>query len=234
MPTSLLLPNSQSIPASALIYHLQKAGSKVPLGNIFYTKSELILAFHIIRNIVELQSYALSHDAAAPKAMVIDQTLATSTPKYQVPLSHLHHEQFSRLLMNDIYPVPSIQNIMRLPIPTKYEICYNLDIIEKSNEILFDHLLDLKRKQFFIESFYMKKHRMLPKIEGSNKEADTSILGVLVAKPSHQRVISKIYEENQLRIAESHLLFYSQKKRTHKPVKTKGLFCLTLYLFFDS
>jgi hypothetical protein len=169
-------------------YHLQK--SRALLINISgSSESETIYrAFHAIRYMVELQQYASS-----------DRT------------------DYSRLLTIS-HPQPPIASVLKIPIPSKQEICCNLDIIERGNELLWEHLLDCRRKQFVLEGMISSQSNQsqpvvaLPAADPLAAPAPAAT-SVLVGKKSplaravlqSKATITTIFEQNNLRIAEAHL-----------------------------
>eukprot|EP01035_Chromulina_nebulosa_P017419 gene17419-22969_t len=134
---------------------------------------------------------------------------------------------FVKLLTSNVSIPPTVAKI---PLPTNHEICYCLELLEGASDILYDHLIDIKRKQYLLEGIWTNnfRDRMITKTSNSSPANQTTIpslqsnlLNLADEKRNDSKLIlrkrfgnystnlkntiSTIYEHNKLRIAEAHL-----------------------------
>eukprot|EP00595_Chromulina_sp_UTEXLB2642_P001520 CAMPEP_0196768008 /NCGR_PEP_ID=MMETSP1095-20130614/42235_1 /TAXON_ID=96789 ORGANISM="Chromulina nebulosa, Strain UTEXLB2642" /NCGR_SAMPLE_ID=MMETSP1095 /ASSEMBLY_ACC=CAM_ASM_000446 /LENGTH=409 /DNA_ID=CAMNT_0042136989 /DNA_START=1537 /DNA_END=2763 /DNA_ORIENTATION=- len=58
---------------------------------------------------------------------------------------------FVKLLTSNVSIPPTVAKI---PLPTNHEICYCLELLEGASDNLYDHLIDIKRKQYLLEGIW--------------------------------------------------------------------------------
>lgn len=169
-------------------------------------KNEMLLAYYAIRCMVELL-------------------------RLDVNMSLVDLSIYSGILLNS--RILSNEEISLKPTASKQEICGFLDKIESGQEVLWGCMLDTRRKQFYLETLLQKNQDKIKtqlqsveisvpsELSTANTESELikNIEFPTAAKPIKKRfvstfdqlthniqpVISKIHEDNRLRIIEAHM-----------------------------